>query len=148
MVSGRIRHLIEERSLSRPFPFQGTLSIFMDNQKSPDQHIPPDHDQQLQENNISLSLDSNNRNPANPDNDMATLVAHNHPQNMPGSSQQQSQQSQGINKRYRPAPAKTFQCRGYGECRMVFSRSEHLARHIRSVSQKKNLSSLQPSCRG
>ncbi|KAF7975239.1 hypothetical protein HWV62_10208 [Athelia sp. TMB] len=37
----------------------------------------------------------------------------------------------GINKRYRPAPAKTFQCRGYGECRMVFSRSEHLARHIR-----------------
>ncbi|KAK1223894.1 Up in starvation [Marasmius sp. AFHP31] len=36
-----------------------------------------------------------------------------------------------INKRYRPTPAKTFQCRGYGECRMVFSRSEHLARHIR-----------------
>ncbi|KIO22730.1 hypothetical protein M407DRAFT_27760 [Tulasnella calospora MUT 4182] len=34
-------------------------------------------------------------------------------------------------KRYRPAPAKTFQCRGFGECRMVFSRSEHLARHIR-----------------
>lgn len=39
----------------------------------------------------------------------------------------------GVNKRYRPAPAKTFQCRGYGECRMVFSRSEHLARHIRWV---------------
>lgn len=36
-----------------------------------------------------------------------------------------------VTKRYRPAPAKTFQCRGYGECRMVFSRSEHLARHIR-----------------
>ncbi|KAG5353412.1 hypothetical protein C0989_007197, partial [Termitomyces sp. Mn162] len=34
-------------------------------------------------------------------------------------------------KRYRPAPAKSFQCRGYGDCRMVFSRSEHLARHIR-----------------
>ncbi|KAJ6467684.1 hypothetical protein C8R47DRAFT_812462 [Mycena vitilis] len=30
-------------------------------------------------------------------------------------------------KRYR----KTFQCAGYGECRMVFSRSEHLARHVR-----------------
>ena len=39
----------------------------------------------------------------------------------------------GVGKRYRPAPAKTFECRGYGECRMVFSRSEHLARHIRSV---------------
>ncbi|KAF7329154.1 hypothetical protein MKEN_00176000 [Mycena kentingensis (nom. inval.)] len=37
----------------------------------------------------------------------------------------------GVAKRYRPAQAKTFQCRGYGECRMVFSRSEHLARHIR-----------------
>ncbi|KAF8513921.1 hypothetical protein BU17DRAFT_10700, partial [Hysterangium stoloniferum] len=35
------------------------------------------------------------------------------------------------NKRYRAAPAKTFACRGYGECRMVFSRSEHLARHVR-----------------
>ncbi|KIJ50417.1 hypothetical protein M422DRAFT_44484 [Sphaerobolus stellatus SS14] len=34
-------------------------------------------------------------------------------------------------KRYRAAPAKTFACRGYGECRMVFSRSEHLARHVR-----------------
>lgn len=38
------------------------------------------------------------------------------------------------NRRYRPAPAKTFQCRGYGDCRMVFSRSEHLARHIRHVA--------------
>ena len=39
--------------------------------------------------------------------------------------------SAGVNKRYRTAPAKTFQCRGYGDCRMVFSRSEHLARHVR-----------------
>ncbi|VDB85188.1 unnamed protein product [Peniophora sp. CBMAI 1063] len=41
------------------------------------------------------------------------------------------QQAGAGNKRFRPAPAKTFQCRGYGDCRMVFSRSEHLARHIR-----------------
>ncbi|KAJ3732448.1 hypothetical protein DFJ43DRAFT_1039315 [Lentinula guzmanii] len=34
-------------------------------------------------------------------------------------------------KRPRPTPSKTFQCRNYGDCRMVFSRSEHLARHIR-----------------
>lgn len=27
--------------------------------------------------------------------------------------------------------AKVFQCTGYGDCKMVFSRSEHLARHIR-----------------
>jgi hypothetical protein len=55
---------------------------------------------------------------------MTTLIAH--PQASLGSA--------GVNKRYRPAPAKTFQCRGYGECRMVFSRSEHLARHIRYAS--------------
>ncbi|KAF9060413.1 hypothetical protein BDP27DRAFT_422554 [Rhodocollybia butyracea] len=34
-------------------------------------------------------------------------------------------------KRTRPTPSKTFQCRNFGDCRMVFSRSEHLARHIR-----------------
>lgn len=28
---------------------------------------------------------------------------------------------------------KMFQCKGYGNCRMSFSRSEHLARHIRYV---------------
>ena len=56
---------------------------------------------------------------------MAALAVH--PQNT------QPQQNGGVNRRYRPAPAKTFQCRGYGDCRMVFSRSEHLARHIRFV---------------
>ncbi|KAF5349716.1 hypothetical protein D9756_008777 [Leucocoprinus leucothites] len=55
--------------------------------------------------------------------EMAAVVA--------SSPQQPQQQPQSGPKRYRPAPAKTFQCRGYGECRMVFSRSEHLARHIR-----------------
>ncbi|KAL9714582.1 Up in starvation [Leucoagaricus gongylophorus] len=52
------------------------------------------------------------------------------PQPQPQQQQQQQQPQSGL-KRSRPAPAKTFQCRGYGECRMVFSRSEHLARHIR-----------------
>lgn len=26
-----------------------------------------------------------------------------------------------------------FQCSGFGDCRMVFTRSEHLARHVRCV---------------
>ncbi|OCH87270.1 hypothetical protein OBBRIDRAFT_696756, partial [Obba rivulosa] len=56
---------------------------------------------------------------------MAALVAQ--PPALPGPQPP----TPGVAKRYRPAPAKTFQCRGYGECRMVFSRSEHLARHIR-----------------
>ncbi|CCA72400.1 hypothetical protein PIIN_06334 [Serendipita indica DSM 11827] len=47
-------------------------------------------------------------------------------------SLQQSLQGPG-SKRYRSTPAKTFQCTGFGDCRMVFSRSEHLARHIRLV---------------
>jgi hypothetical protein len=58
---------------------------------------------------------------------MATMVANGSAPNMPGPVGP-------AGKRYRPAPAKTFQCRGYGDCRMVFSRSEHLARHIRFVS--------------
>ncbi|KAI9452005.1 hypothetical protein BJY52DRAFT_1295518 [Lactarius psammicola] len=62
-----------------------------------------------------------------PHSDMATPLVL--PQNTQQSLQQQ--QNGGVNRRYRPAPAKTFQCRGYGDCRMVFSRSEHLARHIR-----------------
>ncbi|KAG9087405.1 hypothetical protein FRC06_002560 [Ceratobasidium sp. 370] len=33
--------------------------------------------------------------------------------------------------RTRTAPSKTFVCRGFGDCSMVFSRSEHLARHVR-----------------
>lgn len=66
-----------------------------------------------------------------PSDDMA-LVAHNNPTSLLGTGSVATGASNaGINKRYRPAPAKTFQCRGYGECRMVFSRSEHLARHIR-----------------
>jgi hypothetical protein len=43
---------------------------------------------------------------------------------------------------YRPAPAKVSYC-DYGNCDMVFSNSELLARHIRSVSLA--LSSLHPS---
>jgi hypothetical protein len=71
-----------------------------------------------------------------PHRDMATTLVLPH-------SQPHLQNGSGVNRRYRPAPAKTFQCRGYGDCRMVFSRSEHLARHIRSVFLA--LSSLRPS---
>src|SRR6266850_5267523 len=66
-----------------------------------------------------------------PHRDIATTLVL--PQNNTIQSQPQQQNGTGMNRRYRPAPAKTFQCRGYGDCRMVFSRSEHLARHIRSV---------------
>lgn len=33
--------------------------------------------------------------------------------------------------RPRRPPTKLFRCSGYGECNMTFSRSEHLARHVR-----------------
>jgi hypothetical protein len=75
---------------------------------------------------VSLVLSSSLMDSDSPHSDMATPLV------LPQNNQQQ-QQNGGVNRRYRPAPAKTFQCRGYGDCRMVFSRSEHLARHIRFV---------------
>ncbi|KAM5533665.1 hypothetical protein V8D89_012632 [Ganoderma adspersum] len=91
----------------------------MDCQKSPRELSPaqpispPEHDSLL-------------------DDPMAAVVAPSAFNGPPSDPRNASAASSGIGKtRYRPAPAKTFQCRGYGECRMVFSRSEHLARHIR-----------------
>lgn len=34
-------------------------------------------------------------------------------------------------KRTRSSRPKVFQCTGFGDCKMVFTRSEHLARHSR-----------------
>ncbi|CAO3576043.1 unnamed protein product [Absidia cylindrospora] len=42
-------------------------------------------------------------------------------------------------KRSRGGKPKLFQCTGYGDCRMVFTRSEHLARHMRMFSQFDNM---------
>ena len=85
-------------------------------------------------NNNSSSSPSNSRQqqPSNSSSQsqMATATAvanHAQPPSNPTS------RDAGVAKRYRSAPAKTFQCRGYGDCHMVFSRSEHLARHIRYV---------------
>ncbi|KAF5349846.1 hypothetical protein D9758_014034 [Tetrapyrgos nigripes] len=63
---------------------------------------------------------------------MAAMVASSHGPSLPSvPSSTASFTSSQLGKRCRPAPPKTFQCRGYGDCKMVFSRSEHLARHIR-----------------
>jgi hypothetical protein len=45
----------------------------------------------------------------------------------PGSSSRDS----GANKKNKSKPTKLFGCSGYGDCTMQFTRSEHLARHIR-----------------
>ncbi|KAI8090048.1 uncharacterized protein BX664DRAFT_334570 [Halteromyces radiatus] len=41
---------------------------------------------------------------------------------------------------------KQFRCDGYGDCDMVFSRSEHLARHIRKHTGEKPFKCEYPSC--
>lgn len=41
-----------------------------------------------------------------------------------------SQKKKTVTRARRNEP-KIFQCTGYGDCNMVFSRSEHLARHAR-----------------
>jgi Zinc finger, C2H2 type len=46
----------------------------------------------------------------------------------PGSS---SKDSTGAIKKPKTKSNKVFQCTGYGDCTMQFTRSEHLARHIR-----------------
>ena len=46
----------------------------------------------------------------------------------PGSS---SKDSGSANKKPKTKSTKVFQCTGYGDCTMQFTRSEHLARHIR-----------------
>ncbi|KAG6375780.1 hypothetical protein JVT61DRAFT_2630 [Boletus reticuloceps] len=58
------------------------------------------------------NIDSSDKNSPSSSSDMATLVAPNNPAVLPASPPSAA----GVAKRYRPAPAKTFQCRGFGEC--------------------------------
>ncbi|KAI8880509.1 hypothetical protein K501DRAFT_335326 [Backusella circina FSU 941] len=49
-------------------------------------------------------------------------------------------------KRTRQSKPKLFQCTGFGDCRMVFTRSEHLARHSRKHTGEKPFKCIVPSC--
>ncbi|KAG2048956.1 hypothetical protein BDR06DRAFT_962071 [Suillus hirtellus] len=106
-----------------------TLDTQVDSKLSPASLSISSRSSEIHDLNQSLNNnydDNGELSPTGSSSDMAALVAPNNPSILSASAG-----IQGVNKRYRPAPAKTFQCRGYGECRMVFSRSEHLARHIR-----------------
>lgn len=49
-------------------------------------------------------------------------------------------------KRSRSSKPKLFQCTGYGDCNMVFTRSEHLARHSRKHTGEKPFVCVVPLC--
>ncbi|KAI7905889.1 uncharacterized protein BX663DRAFT_498022, partial [Cokeromyces recurvatus] len=49
-------------------------------------------------------------------------------------------------KRSRNPKSKLFQCTGYADCNMVFTRSEHLARHSRKHTGEKPFKCIVPEC--
>ncbi|KAI8076199.1 hypothetical protein BDF21DRAFT_422789 [Thamnidium elegans] len=49
-------------------------------------------------------------------------------------------------KRTRSSRPKVFQCTGFGDCKMVFTRSEHLARHSRKHTGEKPFVCIVPLC--
>ncbi|KAI8643125.1 hypothetical protein BD408DRAFT_415304 [Parasitella parasitica] len=50
-------------------------------------------------------------------------------------------------KRTKSSRPKLFQCKGYGECNMIFTRSEHLARHARKHTGEKPFVCIVPECK-
>lgn len=48
--------------------------------------------------------------------------------------------------RHNTRKPRLFQCTGYGDCHMVFTRSEHLARHARKHTGEKPFKCIMPDC--
>jgi len=101
-------------------------------------HPPPPLLPPSRYNNSNDDEDTEDADEDEDDSEMTAYSSRSGPQNAsgngsrPGSS---SKDSTGAIKKPKTKSTKVFQCTGYGDCTMQFTRSEHLARHIRFVSQ-------------
>ncbi|ODQ63892.1 hypothetical protein NADFUDRAFT_52880 [Nadsonia fulvescens var. elongata DSM 6958] len=84
------------------------------------------HHPALDGNSANNSHDKNDHDPPRSENTLPD-----HKTNGSWNSSTMQTASVSLAKRSKAKYAKVFQCTGYGDCRMMFTRSEHLARHIR-----------------
>ncbi|KAF9213634.1 hypothetical protein BGZ59_005039 [Podila verticillata] len=104
-----------------------------------DRHIKQEDDEDMDQGEYEHAYDDHDY--AGSDGTSTSSTYDNHPQ---GSATGPS--STSISSSSAKAKGKLFQCTGFGDCRMVFTRSEHLARHARKHTGEKPFKCVVEGC--